>query len=75
MSWPRIVAESLRELEGPARIASDQPANAAFDTTLAGLCSARTPARSQLVPPAFLLPQQCDPWRRVMSTLAAWNGA
>src|SRR5579864_5112895 len=73
--WPRIVAEALRAVQDPADVATPRLALHPLATTLRRIADAATPARMQGDPPRFLLPQQIDPWRRVMAALRGWGGA
>ena len=74
VAWPRIVAESLRELrEAPS--AADRTTNVEVDSAIARVRAARVPGRSALPPPAFLRRQQYDAWRRTMYALEVFRGA
>ena len=70
MGWPRIVAESLREIDRPALSASGAVPACPDESSepTATDCGDRRP-------PPFLYQQQHDAWRRVMRALNAWHGA
>jgi hypothetical protein len=72
MPWPRIVAESLRQVDRAAML---PPLGVSPATALAVIQAATVPVRSDAVPPSFLLPTQVDSWRRTMAALRAWRGA
>ncbi|HEY8061750.1 MAG TPA: DEAD/DEAH box helicase [Gemmatimonadales bacterium] len=75
MAWPRIAAESLRELREAPSAAARPTASFDPEPVIAQLRAARIPGRSALPPPAFLRPQQHDAWRRTMYALEVFHGA
>jgi len=75
VAWPRLVAESLRELREAPSAAAAPPTNFDVERAIAQVRAARMPGRSAVRPPAFLRPQQFDAWRRTMHALDVFRGA
>ena len=73
--WPRIVAESLAGVAEPITTIGRRPVRATTAEVLAAADAAMSPGRARALPPAFLQPQQIDPWQRVHHALAHWGGA
>jgi hypothetical protein len=74
MPWPRVVAEALRSVADPARLGAASLAIGPLATTLQRIADAETVGLPSGPAPAFLLPHQIEPWRRVAMALRGWDG-
>jgi hypothetical protein len=75
MTWPRVVAESLRQVRRPVDVAVPGAVLVSPEHVVAAVRQRARPDRSSLPVPAMLYRHQHDPWRRVMAALDQRHGA
>lgn len=73
--WPRIVAESLRDVAPPLVTGCPAPHYASVDVVARVAGDALAPMRASILPPAWLLPHQHDAWQRVMAAIETRGAA
>ncbi len=73
--WPRIVAESLRDVAAPRATSFPAPRHAPADEVARVAHDALAPRRAAVAPPSWLLEHQHDSWQRVMAALDAYGAA